>query len=91
MTTSTPEQANPTAITMYGAEWCSDCRRSKKFLDASGVDYVYVDLEVDVPAADIAKAISGRTNIPVVVFPDGDFFVEPTDADLAAKLEAAAA
>jgi mycoredoxin len=25
-------------ITMYGADWCSDCRRSKKLLDGMGVD-----------------------------------------------------
>ena len=28
----------------------------------------------------------GRTNIPVVVFPDGSHLTEPSDQDLAAKL-----
>ena len=32
-------------ITMYGAEWCGDCRRSKKFLDANNVSYKYIDVE----------------------------------------------
>ncbi|MET1044751.1 MAG: glutaredoxin, partial [Microbacteriaceae bacterium] len=32
-------------ITMFGAQWCSDCRRSKSLLDGLGVDYDYVDLE----------------------------------------------
>ena len=41
--------------------------------------------------ADRAKAISGRTQIPVVVFPDGTHFTEPTDAELAAKLDEAIA
>ena len=72
---------------MYGADWCGDCRRSKKVLDSMGVDYEYVDLEVNVPAADIARSISGRTNIPVITFPDGTHFVEPSDADLRAKVE----
>lgn len=76
---------------MYGAEWCSDCRRSKAFLDDRGVDYDYVDLEVVADGADRAKAISGRTQIPVVVFPDGTHFTEPTDAELAAKLDDEAA
>jgi mycoredoxin len=75
-------------ITMYGAEWCSDCRRSKKLLDELGVDYRYVDLEVEVAAADEARAISGRSSIPLIVFPDGSHFVEPTDADLQEKVEA---
>jgi putative transcriptional regulator len=34
-------------VTMYGAEWCGDCRRSKKFLDSNNVNYTYVDVEHD--------------------------------------------
>ncbi|HEY1531711.1 MAG TPA: glutaredoxin domain-containing protein [Galbitalea sp.] len=75
-------------ITMYGADWCSDCRRSKKLLDSMGVDYTYVDVERIESAADEARAISGRTNIPVVAFSDGTHFVEPSDAELRAKVEA---
>ncbi|GAA1758356.1 glutaredoxin family protein [Agromyces humatus] len=86
--TSSPavSDLNPARITMYGAEWCVDCRRSKALLDREGVDYDYVDLEVVIDGADRAKAISGRTQIPVVVFPDGTHFTEPTDAELSAKL-----
>jgi len=75
-------------ITMYGADWCGDCRRSKKLLDGMGVDYEYIDVEAIETAADEARAISGRTNIPVVVFPDGTHFTEPSDAELRAKVEA---
>jgi glutaredoxin-like protein len=78
-------------ITMYGAEWCGDCRRSKKLLDGMGVDYDYIDLEADVAAADTARAISGRTNIPVIVFPDASHVVEPSDAELREKVLAAQA
>ena len=76
------------SITMYGADWCGDCRRSKKLLDTMGVDYEYIDVEAIEHAADEARAISGRTNIPVVVFPDGTHYTEPSDADLRAKVEA---
>ena len=76
----------PEKITMYGADWCSDCRRSKALLDAEGVDYDYVDIEHSAEAADAAKAISGRTSIPVIVFTDGSFQVEPSNAELLAKL-----
>lgn len=73
-------------ITMYGAEWCSDCRRAKTVLDASGVDYEYIDLEAVPEAAERALAISGRTNIPVITFADGSHLVEPSNAELEAKL-----
>ena len=74
-------------ITMYGASWCSDCRRSKTLLDALNVDYDYVDVEASAEAADAAKAISGRINIPVIAFADGSFQVEPSDDALRGKLE----
>lgn len=76
---------------MYGAAWCGDCRRSKALLDRRGVDYDYVDLERVADGAARAQAISGRTNIPVIVFPDGSHLVEPTDAALGAKLDEAVA
>ena len=91
VTSPTATDLNHARITMYGAAWCGDCRRSKALLDRRGVHYDYVDLEVVVDGADQAKAISGRTQIPVVVFPDGTHFTEPTDAELAAKLDDAIA
>lgn len=78
--------AAPDRILMFGAEWCRDCRRSKALLDRTGVAYDYVDLESVDDGADRAFAISGRTQIPVVVFPDGSHLVEPTDAELSEKL-----
>lgn len=75
-------------VTMFGADWCRDCRRSKALLDSLGVDYTYVDVEQDLSAAARAEAISGRKNIPVVVLPNGTHFVEPSDAELRAELEA---
>lgn len=80
------DSTTPDTITMYGAAWCGDCRRSKALLDAEGVDYTYVDLEAVPEAAEAAKAVSGRTNIPVIVFPDGSHLVEPSDDELRTQL-----
>ena len=73
-------------ITLFGADWCRDCIRTKKQLDELGITYTYVDLVADPAAADIAKEISGRTNIPVVVYPDTSHHVEPSNSDVEAKL-----
>ncbi|MFD5213684.1 glutaredoxin family protein [Microbacterium sp. NPDC058345] len=81
MTTSASD-----TITMFGADWCIDCRRTKKQLDELGIDYTYIDLIDDPAAADVAKEISGRTNIPVVVYPDASHHVEPSNADVESKL-----
>jgi glutaredoxin len=73
-------------ITMYGADWCRDCRRTEALLNDLGVDWTKVDVEASAEAAAQAQAISGRTNIPVVVFPDGTHLVEPSDDAVRAKL-----
>ncbi|WP_460802408.1 glutaredoxin family protein [Microbacterium sp. GXF6406] len=73
-------------ITMFGADWCRDCVRTKKQLDELGIAYTYIDLVADPDAADVAKEISGRTNIPVVVYPDASHHVEPSNDDVATKL-----
>jgi glutaredoxin len=76
-------------VTMYGADWCPDCRRSKRLLDRLEVAYDYRDVEADPAAADEAQAISGRQSIPVIVLPGGGHLVEPSDKDLRAELVAA--
>lgn len=73
-------------ITLFGADWCRDCTRTKRHLDDLGVTYTYVDLAADAAAADVARDISGRTNIPVVVYPDSTHHVEPSNAAVEAKL-----
>jgi glutaredoxin len=72
---------------MYSADWCSDCRRSKALLGSLGVEYELKDVEHSPEFTEEARAISGRTNIPVVQFADGTFLVEPSDAALKAELE----
>ena len=74
-------------VTMYGAEWCGDCRRSKKFLDTNQVIYTYVDIEHDEAGKEKAIEISGKKSIPVIAFYDGTHLVEPSDNDLKKKLE----
>ena len=74
------------SVVMYGAVWCGDCRMAKAVLDGEGVAYDYVDLLGDKSAAVRAEEISGQKHIPVIVFPDGVFYVEPTRAELALKL-----
>ena len=46
-------------VVLYGAEWCGDCRRSKRFLDSNTVEYTYIDVEADESASDKVIAING--------------------------------
>lgn len=75
-------------ITMYGAEWCGDCRRSKKFLDSNSIDYNYIDVEADESASEKVIEINGGVrSIPVIIFSDGTHLTEPSDNALKQKLE----
>lgn len=74
-------------IKIFGADWCRDCVRTKKQFDELGVEYEYIDLVQHPEAAEVAKDISGRTNIPVVLYTDGTHHVEPANVDVSAKLQ----
>ncbi len=77
----------PTNITVYGAYWCPDCRRSKKFLGEQMVHFKWVDIEQDEAGrAFVEKINHGKRVIPTIVFEDGSFLVEPSNAELAKKL-----
>lgn len=74
-------------LTVFGAPWCGDCKASKKFLGEQRVSYHWVDVDEDEAGLSyITKLQDGRSKIPTIVFPNGEFLVEPTNAELAAKL-----
>lgn len=74
-------------ITVYGAPWCPDCRRSKQFLGEQRIPYIWVDIDEDEEGRKRVQAVNdGKQIIPTIVFQDGSILVEPSNADLAAKL-----
>ena len=73
-------------VIVYGANWCGDCRRSEALLKALNVKYEKRDVEQSAEYTEEARSISGRTNIPVILFADGKHLVEPTDPELHAAL-----
>jgi thioredoxin reductase (NADPH) len=82
---STATTAN--GITLYGTNWCPDCKRSKRFLGEQRVPYTFVDIENDPDGqAAVERLNAGKQIIPTIVFPDGGVLVEPSNAELAARL-----
>lgn len=74
-------------LTVYGAPWCSDCKRSKLFLGEQRIHYTWVDVEQDAEALALVERLNqGKRIIPTIVFDDGSVLVEPSNAELAAKL-----
>jgi thioredoxin reductase (NADPH) len=76
-----------TNLTVYGATWCSDCKRAKKFLGEQRVHYDWVDVEQDADGLALVERVSkGKRIIPTIVFADESTLIEPSNAELAAKL-----
>jgi thioredoxin reductase (NADPH) len=74
-------------ITIYGTQWCGDCKRAKQFFGEQRVHYGFVDVDVDAEGlAYVEQVNGGKRVIPVIVFADGSTLVEPSNAELAAKL-----
>ena len=76
-----------TNIKLYGTNWCSDCKRSKKFLGEQRVHYEYINIEEDMDGqAFVQKVQNGGLTIPTIVFEDSSLLIEPSNAELATKL-----
>jgi len=74
-------------IRVYGAPWCPDCKRAKKFLAEHRVAYDWIDLDEDADALRwVERAQNGGRTIPTIVFADGSMLLEPSNDELARKL-----
>lgn len=74
-------------LIVYGTTWCGDCKRAKQLLGEQRVPYRFVDIDSDADGlAYVEQVNAGKSIIPVVLFEDGSTLVEPSNAELAAKL-----
>jgi len=75
------------SLTVYGAYWCPDCRRAKKFLGEQLIPFNWIDVEQDQHAEQfVVEKNNSKRIIPTIVSTDGSFLVEPSNAELAKKL-----
>jgi thioredoxin reductase (NADPH) len=74
-------------VTVYGAPWCPDCKRAKRFLAEQRTPYEWIDIDADQAGLRFVEDLQkgGRT-IPTVVFADRTHLVDPTNEELARKL-----
>jgi thioredoxin reductase (NADPH) len=74
-------------IRVYGASWCPDCRRAKRFLGDQRVPFEWHDIEVDPDGVKIVQERNNGNNvIPTIIFPDGSHLAEPSNEELAEKI-----
>jgi glutaredoxin len=88
MSTAAHEPAPPAAsatpaVTIYGAAWCEDTRRTRRLLRRLGVAHRYRDVDLDLEAMEQATTLNhGVRRTPVVTLA-GQVLVEPTNETLA--------
>lgn len=74
-------------VIIYGASWCPDCRRAKRFLGDQRIAYEWHDIEVDPDGVNVVQQRNNGNNvIPTIIFPDGSHLSEPSNEELAEKL-----
>jgi glutaredoxin len=75
-------------VVLYGADWCPDCTRSKRFLEENNIEYGYMDLQKDPSLADKVVEINTKLgkgpnrSIPTIVIDDTKVLVEPSNEEL---------
>jgi len=74
-------------ILMYSRNYCSDCIRSKAFLDNNEIPYTEINILEDTDAQDkVIQINNGRATVPTIIINNDDDKVilsEPSDAELA--------
>ncbi len=75
-----------TEITLYGADWCPDCRRAKSYLKENNISFNFIDVDLDKAATERVEAINnGKRIIPTVIINDKPY-TNPNNAKLASIL-----
>ena len=76
-------------ITVGGAGWCGDTRRSRALLDRLGVEYAYYDVDDNGAArAWVVAQNEGRQRLPTILIgATGRVLIEPSDDELAAAVQ----
>jgi mycoredoxin len=72
------------SIIVYATDWCSDCRRARRFLDQHHIPYRWVNIDHDKTAEEFVKMTNqGMRSVPTIICSDGSLLVEPSDQQLA--------
>lgn len=60
-------------VTVYGADWCGDTRRTLRELDSAGVNYDYIDIDDDSDGEQkVIEFNRGKRRIPLIEIADAN-------------------
>ncbi len=74
-------------IRVAGTLWSASSHHVKDFLARNRIPYRWIDIELDPEAQLLVDRVqTGKKQLPVVFFPDGDVFINPNFQELARKV-----
>lgn len=74
-------------ITLYGADWCPDCRRAKRYLQDNKMNFQFIDVEKVKGATEyVISQNNGKRIIPTIVI-DNKVFANPSNDILNKELK----
>ena len=76
-------------VKVYGADWCGDTKRALKFLDASEIDYQYIDVEQDAEASEWVKSQNGGKERKPTITVGEKVLSVPSESELESALKQA--
>ena len=70
-----PAKIDEHAVHRYGTNWCSDCKRAKKFLSEQRIPYHYIDVDKDEEGLRFVEVHNkGKRIIPTIVLTTATFW-----------------
>jgi thioredoxin reductase (NADPH) len=74
-------------IRVIGSRWLSQSHQIKDFLARNQVPYQWLDIETESEAQRLVNyAECGAAHLPLVLFPDGEHLIKPTNVQIAQKI-----
>ena len=81
-----PHTLHPDRIVIYTTSACGDCQMAKAWFQQKQLAYLEINLEEDHLADAFVRQIGGGfASVPLIIFPDGSYLVEPSMQELTAK------
>ena len=74
-------------VKLYGADWCPDCRRAKRFLQDNQINFEFIDVEKTNGASEYVMEVNkGKRIIPTILI-NGTAYSNPDNIKLTEILE----
>ena len=74
-------------VKLYGADWCPDCRRAKRFLQDNQINFEFIDVEKTDGASEYVMEVNkGKRIIPTILI-NGTAYSNPDNIKLTEILE----